>query len=238
VGAVADPAREALVLESVRVRAPGGERTILDAVDLRVEPGEVVAVVGASGAGKSTLLSLLLALRAPDAGTVRCGPATLGTGDVERWRAQVAWLPQRPVVAPRSLAENLRLADPHAGTDALWRALGRVGLADWARALPGALDARLGDGGVAISAGERRRLGLARVALRDARLILADEPTANLDATTAALVSRTLAELVAGRTAVLVTHEPDLLALADRTITLEAGTVVREDGPIAQAVPA
>ena len=80
-------------------RAPGGERTILDAVDLRVEPGEVVAVVGASGAGKSTLLSLLLALRAPDAGTVRCGPATLGTGDVERWRAQVAWLPQRPVVA-------------------------------------------------------------------------------------------------------------------------------------------
>ncbi len=75
------------------------------------------------------------------------------------------------------------------------------------------------------------------MALRDARLVLADEPTANLDATTAALVSRTLAELVAGRTAVLVTHEPDLLALADRTITLEAGAV-RDDRRVAEAVPA
>ena len=189
--------------------------------------GEVHAAVAAARAARARRRDACAAVA-----------STLGTVDVERWRAQVAWLPQRPVVAPRSLADNLRLADPHARTSAL--------AAPWVASAsptgrgrcPAALEARLGDGGVAISAGERRRLGLARVALRDARLILADEPTANLDATTAALVSRTLAELVAGRTAVLVTHEPELLALADRTITLEAGAVVREDGPVAEAVPA
>ena len=90
-------------------------------------------------------------------------------------------------------------------------------------ALPGGLGARLGEGGVAASAGERRRLALARIALRDPALVLVDEPTANLDAVTAALVRDALERIVAGRTAVLVTHDPEVAALAARTVTLDAG---------------
>ena len=140
--------------------------------------------------------------------------------DLDAWRAGIAWMPQRPVLLPATLAENLRLADPGAPDERLWAALAAAGLEAWAAGLPGALEARLGEGGVAASAGERRRIALARIALRDPALVLVDEPTANLDAVTAALVRDALVRIVAGRTAVLVTHDPEVAALADRTIAL------------------
>ena len=156
-------------------------------------------------------------------GAVRCGGLELAREDLEAWRAQIAWMPQRPVLLPATLAENLRLADADADEERLWAALAAAGLETWAAGLPGGLEARLGEGGVAASAGERRRLALARIALRDPALVLVDEPTANLDAVTAALVRDALERIVAGRTAVLVTHDPEVAALAARTVMLDAG---------------
>jgi ABC-type transport system involved in cytochrome bd biosynthesis fused ATPase/permease subunit len=134
-------------------------------------------------------------------------------------------MPQRPVLLPATLADNLRLADPSASDEELWAALATAGLEAWAAALPSGLSALLGEGGVAASAGERRRLGLARIALRDPALVLVDEPTANLDAVTAALVRDALERVATGRTAVLATHDPEVAALATRTVELRAGRV-------------
>ncbi len=218
-GAVADPCVDAIVLEDVTVTADD-ERVALEDLSLEIAPGEATAIVGPSGAGKSTLLRVLLGLQPVRNGTVRCGDVELGAMDLDAWRAGIAWMPQRPALLPATLAENLRLADPGAPDERLWAALAAAGLEAWAAGLPGALEARLGEGGVAASAGERRRIALARIALRDPALVLVDEPTANLDAVTASLVRDALVRIVAGRTAVLVTHDPEVAALADRTIEL------------------
>lgn len=223
-----DPGRAAIVLDRVTVRPPGAGRETLRDLSLRIEPGSTTALMGPSGVGKSTLLRLLLALQQPDGGTVVCDGRPFADMDVECWRGQIAWLPQRPVVLPATLAENLRLARADAAPGALWAALAVARLDDWARSLPNRLEAVLGDGGVAISAGERRRLGLARVALRNPRLVLADEPTANLDSATAALVLQSLGDIVANRTAVIVTHEPDVLEIADRVVQMRDGRLADE----------
>ena len=161
-GAVADPRGHALVLDAVTVSAPGTERRILDRLSLEIAPGEVTALLGPSGAGKSTVLHVLLGLQPVASGAVRCGGRELAAMDPEAWRSQIAWMPQRPALLPGTLAENLRIADGSAGDERLWAALAEAGLRDWAAGLPGGLDARLGEGGVAVSAGERRRLALAR----------------------------------------------------------------------------
>jgi thiol reductant ABC exporter CydD subunit len=225
-GAVPDPGADAIELDRIVVRPPGGRDT-LSGLTLTIAPQSVVAIVGPSGAGKSTLLRVLLALQQPDGGRVSCGGVPLAEADLRQWRERLAWLPQRPVVLPASLAANLRLAAA-ADEPQLWEALELARLDQWARTLPRGLDTRLGEGGIAISAGERRRLGLARVALRSPRLVLADEPTANLDSETARLVVESLAAITAGRTAVLVTHHDDVLALADRIVRLHDG---RAAGP-------
>jgi thiol reductant ABC exporter CydD subunit len=222
-GAVADPREHAVVLDAVMVAPADDERRPLDGLSLEIAPGAATAVVGPSGAGKSTLLRVLLGLQPIVGGTVRCGGLELGAMDLDAWRARAAWMPQRPVLLPATLADNLRLADPDASEASLWAALATSGLEAWAAGLPGGLSARLGEGGVAVSAGERRRLGLARIALRDPALVLVDEPTANLDAVTAALVRDALERVASRRTAVLATHDPEVAALAARTVELRAG---------------
>ena len=204
-------------------RVSDGDRRPLDDLSLEIAPGEATAVVGPSGAGKSTLLRVLLGLQPVGRGSVHCGGLELAAMDLDAWRSQTAWMPQRPVLLPATLADNLRLADADADDERLWAALAAAGLDAWAATLPGGLAARVGEGGVAASAGERRRLALARIALRDPALVLVDEPTANLDAVTAALVRDALERIVAGRTAVLVTHDPEVAALADRTVRLTPG---------------
>jgi thiol reductant ABC exporter CydD subunit len=224
-GAVADPREHALVLDAVTVATADDERRPLDGLSLELAPGEATAVVGPSGAGKSTLLRVLLGLQPIAGGAVRCGELELAAMDLDAWRARAAWMPQRPALLPATLADNLRIADPSASDACLWAALTTAGLDAWAAGLPGGLAAQLGEGGVAVSAGERRRLALARIALRDPALVLVDEPTANLDAVTAALVRDALERVAAGRTAVLATHDPEVAALATRTVELCAGRV-------------
>lgn len=222
---VPDAAVDDVVLQGVVAAAPGRERPALDAVDLRISAGRTTALVGASGSGKTTVLRLLAALRAPAAGAVRCGDTDLAATDLDAWRARVAWIPQHPALLPATLRENVLLGTP--GRDGEVRAaLTAVGLAPLAGALPAGLDTPLGDGGLPLSAGERRRLAMARALVRDPALVLVDEPTANLDAATAEEVVRALEVLVHGRTAVLATHDPAPLRLADAVVTLSGGRLV------------
>jgi thiol reductant ABC exporter CydD subunit len=211
----------AISIGDLRVAFPGRGGPVLDGISLAVESGEVVALTGPSGCGKSTLLAVLLGFVTPQAGSVQLGGVDLASLDPQAWRARVAWMPQRPHLFAASIAENVRLGRPDATTGQVWDALAAAGLRDVVEAKPGGLDARLGDRGAGLSVGERQRVALARAFLRDAPVLLLDEPTANLDGATEQEVLDALRRLVRGRTVILVAHRPALVDLADRVLRLD-----------------
>jgi thiol reductant ABC exporter CydD subunit len=217
---VPDPRACAITVEELSVTYAGRERPALDAVSLTIEPGEVLALTGPSGCGKSTLLSVLLGFTPPDRGSVRIADTHLADLDPDAWRAHIAWVPQQPHLFAASIDENIRLGRPDATAEQVWDAIDAAGLRDVIAQRPDGLRTILGERGVGLSAGERQRVALARAFLRDAPLLLLDEPTAGLDGETEAQVLAAVARLTQGRTVVLVAHRPALAALADRTVSL------------------
>ncbi|MEV7478695.1 thiol reductant ABC exporter subunit CydD [Streptomyces halstedii] len=225
-GTSAVPASPRIELEGVTVRHPGRTAPSLDAAHLVVEPGETVALVGPSGVGKSTLLDVVLGFTRPDEGRIRVGGTDLSALSPERWREQIAWVPQRPHLFAGTIADNVRLARPEADDQAVESALREAGAYDFVAALPDGTRTPLGEDGAGLSAGQRQRLALARAFLADRPLLLLDEPTASLDGETEAGIVDAVRRLAEGRTVLLVVHRPALLAVADRVVALEP----REDG--------
>ncbi|MFD0417391.1 thiol reductant ABC exporter subunit CydD [Streptomyces sp. NPDC127108] len=214
-----------LRLDDVTVHHPGRAAPALRHVCLAVRPGEHVALVGPSGAGKSTLLALLLGFVTPASGRVEVGGIDLGDLDADAWRAQVAWVPQRPHLFAASVADNIRLGRPGA-SDAEVRAAARAASADvFIEELAEAYDTVLGEQGAGLSAGQRQRVALARAFLKDAPVLLLDEPTAHLDPESEAAVTRATVGLMRGRTAVVVAHRTSLLPHADRIVTVRGGAL-------------
>jgi ATP-binding cassette subfamily C protein CydCD len=142
--------------------------------------------------------------------------------DPETWRSRVAWVPQRPHLFARSIADNVRLGRPDATEDEVRSAIADAGLDDVVARLPDGLATMLGAEGAGLSAGERQRVALARAFLRDAPLLLLDEPTANLDGATEECVLSAVVRLMVGRTVVMAAHRPSLLAVSDRVVRLSA----------------
>jgi len=218
-------------LRAVTVRYPGRPLPALDRVDLDLRPGELVAVVGASGAGKTTLGRVLLGLTRPDEGFVVIGGQFLTDADLDTWRHRVAWASQHPALVPGTVAANLVLGRPDADPAAIEEAARQAGADGFVRRLPDGYDTLVGAGGHGLSAGQRQRLGLARALLRDASLLVLDEPTVHLDPAAAARVAATVEGLRGTRTILLITHDPDLAARADRVIEMAAGRVQRTSVP-------
>jgi ATP-binding cassette, subfamily C, bacterial CydCD len=219
-GGRVSPNGPAIVLAGLEVTYPGRRIPAVHDFDLTVQPGEIVALTGPSGCGKSTVLSVVLGLRAPGTGVVRLGGVDLADLDIDEWRRHLAWVPQRPHLFARTVAENVRLGRPDASDAHVAAALGAAGLTEVVRHLPCGVDSPLGEGGGGLSAGERQRLALARAFLRNAPLLLLDEPTASLDNETEADVLAAVRGLAEGRTALIVAHRPALAALADRVVEL------------------
>jgi thiol reductant ABC exporter CydD subunit len=222
---VPDPSTRELVVDGLTVARGKRERPTIDGLSLAVDPGETLAITGPSGCGKSTLLGVILGLVAARDGEVRVGGIALHELDPAAWRERLAWVPQRPHLFAGSIGENIRVGRPRASRQEVLDAASAAGLSEVIARKPRGLGAVLGDRGAGLSAGERQRVALARAFLRDAPLLLLDEPTANLDGATEALVLEAVRGLLLGRTTLLVAHRPSLIALADRVYSLQRESV-------------
>jgi ABC-type multidrug transport system fused ATPase/permease subunit len=212
--------------EGVGFAYPGRAVPVLEELDLELLPGETVAVVGSSGAGKSTVAALALKLLQPTAGRIIVGGVDLAECDSEAWRRQVAWVPQHPSLLRGTIADNIRLGSADAGVPRVAEAAGLAGADGFVRGLPHGYETVVGEGARGLSPGERRRIALARALLRDAPLLILDEPTADLDSESAALVAEAVRRVSGRRTVLLIAHRPELVLVADRIITLERGVAV------------
>ena len=210
-------------LERVSFRYPSRLHPALEDVDLELAAGETVALVGPSGAGKSTIASLLLLLAEPTAGRVLADGIDVAAFEPQAWRRQLAWLPQRPAVLRGTVAENIRLADPTASLERVRAAAELAGADGFVDALPRDYETVVGDGGRPLSAGQARRLALARVFLRNAPLAILDEPTAHLDSESADHVAAAIDGYRGRCTMLVISHRSELAAHCDRIVRIEDG---------------
>ena len=226
--AVPDLAMAPIRFADVSFRYPSRDVDVLDGVELQLFPGETVALTGPSGGGKTTLLSLLLRFVEPTGGRILVGEDDLGDLDLREWRSLLAFVPQHPTLFTGTVADNIRLGAPEAADDRVRAAAMLAGADDFVVRLPAGYETLVGEGERALSAGQRRRIALARAFLRDAPFVLLDEPTADLDPDSADLVAEAVDRLRVGRTVLVVAHRPELASRADRVVRLEAGRVLVE----------
>jgi ATP-binding cassette subfamily C protein CydD len=221
---------EDITLNAVTVVYPGREAPALNQVSLTIRPGDKIMLTGRNGAGKTTPLSLLLRFTEPTGGSVLAGGADLAVVPADLWRAQIAWLPQQPWLFPWSVAENIALGRPLASRAEIERAADLAGAAAFVDALPCGYDTVLDERGLRLSAGQRQKIALARLFLRDAPLVLLDEPTAHLDPVSTAEINAAISALAVGRTVIAVTHRSGVVLSAGpggrcRTLDVSGGTI-------------
>jgi thiol reductant ABC exporter CydD subunit len=216
-----NPAEAPVRFERVSFAYPSRPELVLDELDLELLPGETVALVGASGTGKSTVANLLLRFAEPIAGRVTVGGMDLAECRTDVWRGLIAWVPQRPTIFRGTVADNIRLGFPRASQDRTREAAMLAGADHFVRGLPCGYETLVGDGGRPLSAGERRRIALARAFLRDAPFVILDEPTADLDRVSADVVAEGVERLRPGRTVLLIAHRGELAHRADRVVSLD-----------------
>jgi ATP-binding cassette subfamily C protein CydC len=215
-----------LELRSLSFTYPGSTTPVLCGVDLEVVAGSRIAVVGPSGAGKSTLAHLLLRFWDPSAGEIRLAGRPLSAYSLEVLRSVVGVLPQRTDLFTGTIRSNLLLAAPGAGPVELERAADRAELLAAIRAQPDGWDTWIGEQGLQLSGGQRRRLAVARLVLRDPSLIVLDEPTSGLDPVTEQRMMGSLLGLVEGRTTIVITHRLVTMDRFDEIVVLDRGRIV------------
>ncbi|WP_230989592.1 thiol reductant ABC exporter subunit CydD [Devosia faecipullorum] len=204
-----------VALDGLTLRTPDRMRTVLEDATVRIAPGQHVAILGASGSGKSTLLEAIAGLRQQDAG-ISLDNRPLADWPEAELRSRVFLLTQKPRLIHASIADNIALACPDATRSDIEKAAERASINLVAAALPDGLDTIIGEDGIGLSGGQAQRVALARLFLRDASLILMDEPTAHLDTELEAEIIGTLLEYATGRTIIIATHSQSLANRMDR----------------------
>ena len=218
----------AVELRDVTYRYPSSRHAALTGVSFTVTAGEFTALVGPSGSGKSTLAALLLRFMDPSTGSVLANGVALTEMAPDEWRRYIAYVPQFPHIFCGSVADNIRLGRPGAPRAAVETAARQAGAAEFIDRLPYGYETVVGDSGYGLSGGQRQRLALARAFLRDAPLLLLDEPAAGLDPVQASELRDVLQQLAAGRTVLVIAHRLSTVSRADHIIVLQQGRVAEE----------
>ena len=210
-------------LSGVTFSYPARDLPALSALDLTLPAGSRTAVVGPSGSGKSTLVNLMLRFLDPDAGTIAANGLRITDLPVGAWRECVALVPQRPHLFYGSVLDNIRLARPGASRVEVEEAAKLAGAVDFVCSLPRGYDTQVGERGLLLSGGEAQRVAIARAFLKDAPLLVLDEPTSSLDPESEALIGAALGRLARGRTTLVVAHRLNTARASERIAVLDEG---------------
>jgi ATP-binding cassette subfamily C protein CydD len=215
-----------LAFQNVALAFDNGKRPALRGITFDVAPGEHVALVGPSGAGKTTVLNLILGFLQPDAGHIRINDRAMTDIDLESWRSQLAWVGQDPLLFHGSVLENIRLGRWDASDAEIHQAARTAGVLDFTAHLPAGLDTRVGEHGFGLSRGQAQRIALARAFVKDAPILILDEPTTGLDQENEHLVLEALEKLSRGRTVLTVMHRLTAIEHTDQILVFVDGSIV------------
>ena len=215
----------AVELRGVTLRYNGGSPSLTN-VDLAVEEGKTVALVGPSGSGKTSLVGLIARLYDPSEGTVLVDGADVREVDLDSLRSQIAFVADDSFLFTASVAENISYARQDATMEEIEAAARRAQADAFIRELPDGYETRVGERGLTLSGGQRQRVAIARALLADPRILILDDATSSVDATTEAAIKAGLQEAMAGRTTFIIAHRLSTVSLADEIVVMDGGTVV------------
>ncbi|MDT0121898.1 ABC transporter ATP-binding protein [Paenibacillus sp. RRE4] len=221
---------DGIMCEDVNYRYEGSDTYALKNVQAFIPAQGMTAIVGKSGAGKSTLIDLIMGLVKSEGGRILIDGKPLTEEQLLNWRSSIGYVSQDPFLFHTSIRENLRLVDPDASEEQMWRALRFSSSASFVRKLPQGLDTIIGDRGIRLSGGERQRLVLARTMLRNPSVLVLDEATSALDSENEQQIHEALERLKGHVTIIVIAHRLSTIRTADRVIVLEEGRVIQEGG--------
>src|SRR4051795_1344017 len=226
-GAPTLPAGDGRVeMRGVSFAHSGSDRPILRDIDLDVAAGQTVAVVGATGSGKTTLVALIPRLYDPTSGSVVVDGADVRDIDLAALRREIAMVSDDPFLFSATVRENVAYARPDATQEQIEQAARQAGIHDFITTLPEGYDTMIGERGLTVSGGQRQRIAIARALLRDPRILILDDATSSVDATTEAEIKNALRGLMRTRTTFIIGHRLSTIALADEIVVLEEGRIV------------
>jgi len=219
--------KHSILLSDVSYTYPGGSMPALEGINATIPAGKTTAIIGPSGAGKSTLINLLLRFQEPDAGGITIDGNPIHDIPLAVWHRQISWVPQHPYLFNATLRENILLAKPHASAREMELALNKTGLTTFVSTLPEGLDTLIGEEGARLSGGEAQRVALARAFLKNAPLLVLDEPTSHTDPELEAALRSSIQELMRGRTTVIIAHRLETIRSAEQIIVVSHGKITQ-----------